>query len=124
MEEMSCSLASCSSSIAAAASSSGDSNAVAGNSVALFEAWWETANSKLDEKAAVWHKAWQTAQEGAQGGVKRFGGSGVVHLVAIGDPVFPLEMWSTRCGWMFGASQHVRVALAAVDCRRCTTYQG
>jgi hypothetical protein len=63
MEEMSCSLASCSNSIAAAASSIGDTTAVAGGSVALFDAWWETANSKLDEKGAVWHKAWQTAQE-------------------------------------------------------------
>jgi hypothetical protein len=122
--EMTCSLASCSSSLAVGNSGTEDTAAAADGSAAKFEAWWETASSKLSEQATVWHKAWQAAQDSAQGGVKRFGGTGVVHRVVIGDPVFPLETWSTRCGWMFGTSQHVRVGASAVDCRRCINYGG
>jgi hypothetical protein len=49
---MSCSMASHSSSVAAAAGGAVDKAVMTGGTVALFEAWWQTANSELDEKAS------------------------------------------------------------------------
>ena len=97
------------------------------DTAAKFDAWWKTASSKLSEQAATWHKSWHAAQASAQGGVKVVGPPshrGRVHRVIVGDPVFPLELWTTACGWHFGSATHLRVNSSEVSCLRCIAFEG
>jgi hypothetical protein len=113
------SLASCVSSLSSGGGSSSDVGAVGNNTAEKFEAWWKLASCRLSEQAVVWHKSWMEAQDSACGGVRLASGRGRVHLVTVGDLVFPLVLWSTRCGWLFGSAPHVRVGRDEVSCLRC-----
>jgi hypothetical protein len=118
------SLASCTSSLGGVGGSCSGKGAVGDNAAEKFEAWWKMASCKLSEQAVLWHKTWLEAQASAHGGVRLANGKGRVHLVTVGDPVFPLESWSTRCGWLFGASPHVRLGRDCVSCRKCLSLSG
>jgi hypothetical protein len=113
------SLASCTSSLGANSTSNAGSS-----SAEKFEAWWAEASARLSVQAASWHKSWQVANDAALGGVRLASGKGPVHAVTVGDPVFPLGSWSTRCGWLFGVSAHIRLRRDCVSCLKCLSFTG
>ena len=47
---------------------------------------------------------------------------GHTHRIAIGDACFPTEIWTTVCGWRFGASSHVRVDVGDITCGSCIKF--
>ena len=94
------------------------------NPAEKFDEWWALASRKLSEQAVTWHAAWLEAQACACGGVRAASDKGRVHLVVVGDPVFPLETWATRCGWLFGSSPHIRLGRDKVSCLKCLALRG
>jgi hypothetical protein len=118
------SLANCKKAVSSASGGPLNSGGEESATAEKFDAWWKLANSKLSEQAATWQKSWQAAQDRAHGGVCRAGGKGRVHRVIIGDPVFPLETWATKCGWHFGTSIHMRVSSDEISCLRCLVSDG
>jgi hypothetical protein len=118
------SLANCRKAVGSASSGSSGGGGDVGATADKFDAWWKMASSKLSEQAATWQKSWQAAQDRAHGGVCRAGGRGRVHRVIIGDPIFPLKAWATKCGWHFGTSTHMRVSSDDISCLRCLVSDG
>ena len=55
-------------------------------------------------------------------GAVRPTGRGRIHAVVIGDASFPTDVWTTRCGWLFGRESHVRCSAVGVNCIKCLRY--
>ena len=87
--------------------------------VKLFEKWWVDMHKDASDRVKKWHEDWLCSQKAAVGGVRRIGGAGKVHRVVIGDVMFDTALWSTKCGWAFGAVPHERMALSCVNCTKC-----
>ena len=91
---------------------------------AVFEEWWAQATEKLSVAAGEWQAKWQRELAASCGGVRSTDSGVRVHLVLVGDPMLPLELWRTKCGWRFGCVPHRRVRKELVDCRTCLGVAG
>ena len=47
---------------------------------------------------------------------------GHTHRIAIGDACFPTGLWTTACGWRFGAVPHMRVDIGMITCGSCAKF--
>ena len=85
----------------------------------------EAAQKIADECCSALELKLAASSEWKIGAVRAVGKAssrGHTHRIAIGDACFPTSVWTTVCGWRFGALPHVRVDISEVNCSSCAKY--
>ena len=75
------------------------------------------AKQQCDE----WDKIAGVLRSASVGKVK--GAPDVVHRMVVGEAAFPIESWTTTCGWKFGYVKHARMPRSEINCDRCCPHR-
>ena len=91
--------------------------AVGKRCVETYSQWEDKVRAAVAQVHGAWAKQWVDEQRGRLGGVRS--AENEVHEVVVGDAMFPIDVWVTRCGWRFGHSKHSRCPVVNVTCKKC-----
>jgi hypothetical protein len=85
----------------------------------------EAAQAAIEQSCLALEMKLTTAALEGLGAVRAVGRAASrshVHKIALGDGLYPTELWTTACGWRFGAGPHVRLNINEITCASCIKF--